>query len=131
MIDFDIMIRRTGPVFDGRADSALSAYVDDLHRTVAQEGQDLIGLQLIKVLKHPTGYYESHIRHDSAGSGASRVNDDRVIYGPWLEGVSSRNKITRFKGYATFRKMTQRLRRRALPVARQLLRQKYLGRMNG
>lgn len=128
----EIQVRATGPIYDGRADTALSAYVDDLHRTVAQEGQDLVGLQLIKVLKHPTGYYESRIRHDRVSATTSRVSDSNVIYGPWLEGVGSRNyPVTRFKGYATFRKVVGQLRRRARPVALTLLARKYIGRMGG
>lgn len=30
--------------------------------------------------------------------------DKNIIYGPWLEGTGSRNRTTRFKGYASFRK---------------------------
>lgn len=132
MIHFDLHIEVSGPVYDGRADIALNSYVDDLHRTVAAEGERLVGLELIRVLRHPTGYYESRITHNRVSDSASRVHDSKVIYGPWLEGIGSRNfPATRFRGYATFRRMTQQLARRALPVATELLRRVYLPRMNG
>ena len=41
------------------------------------------------------------------------ITDGGVIYGPWLEGVSSRNAATRFKGYASFRRTGQYLERLA------------------
>jgi len=34
-----------------------------------------------------------------------------VVYGGWLEGISSRNKTTRFKGYHAFRVMKEQLNR--------------------
>ena len=41
------------------------------------------------------------------------VHDRRIIYGPWLEGVGSRNATTRFKGYSSFRRAFQELERQA------------------
>jgi hypothetical protein len=51
-----------------------------------------------------------------------------VIYGPWLEGVGSRNRTTRFKGYFTFRRTAQQLKSRSTAVANGVLR-RYLSRM--
>jgi hypothetical protein len=58
------------------------------------------------------------------------VTDSGVIYGPWLEGTGSRNRTTRFKGYATFRKAAQELDRRAFRIAAAML-DRYVRRMNG
>jgi hypothetical protein len=60
----------------------------------------------------------------------SVVQDGGVIYGPWLEGVGSRNRTTRFKGYFTFRRTTAQLNVRATPIAEELLHGKYLREMN-
>jgi hypothetical protein len=43
-----------------------------------------------QVLQHPTGYYQSKITVERAGTGY-RVTDQGVVYGPWLEGTGSRN----------------------------------------
>jgi hypothetical protein len=40
-----------------------------------------------------------------------------VVYGPWLEGTSERNRSTRFKGYRLWRKTAQRLQDDAPKIA--------------
>jgi hypothetical protein len=72
----------------------------------------MVRSRLGEVLQNPTGYYESRITSEVSALGA-RVTDGGVIYGPWLEGVGSRNQTTRFKGYATFRKTRQELEYKA------------------
>lgn len=74
--------------------------------TLAKEAERRIQLRLSSVLRNPTGYYQSQIRVRQDGADAA-VTDSGVIYGPWLEGVSSRNARSRFKGYATFRRIQQ------------------------
>ena len=127
-----VMIEATvrGPVFDGRADAEADAFMVAAVREVAREGERLVGLELIRVLRNPSGYYESHIRTDEIGYARRRVNDDNVIYGPWLEGTGSRNKTTRFRGYSTFRRMGQQLDREAAGIAETIL-PPYLARMRG
>jgi hypothetical protein len=51
------------------------------------------------------------------------ITDGGVIYGPWLEGTSTRNQSTRFEGYGTFRKTAQHIQKNlrkiiAVPIAR-------------
>lgn len=122
-MDFDVRVSSHGPVFDGRADAAATAFVSDAEREVAKQGVDDVRQALHHVLRNPTGYYESRIQTEG-----NRVADGNVIYGPWLEGVGSRNKSTRFKGYFTFRRVTQILRAKSSKVAERVL-PKYLGRM--
>lgn len=89
---------------------------DHIEREVAREGEDMIHRALHEVLRHPTGYYESRVTvHASAGG--VEIDGDNVIYGPWLEGVGSRNATTRFKGYFTFRRVAQELDRKAQRIA--------------
>lgn len=116
-----------GPIFNGEAERAAADYVDAAQTAVAEEGVNLVQARLANVLQHPTGYYQSQIHVASSGQYPA-VSDSGVIYGPWLEGVGSRNAKTRFKGYATFRKVRDDLQRRAQSIAEPLLRQ-YLGRM--
>jgi hypothetical protein len=39
------------------------------------------------------------------------VDDGGIVYGPWLEGVGSRNATTRFKGYRMWRRTAQQMQR--------------------
>jgi hypothetical protein len=74
--------------------------------------------QLGAVLQHPTGYYESQIVKDRVAPETYSVNDSNVIYGPWLEGIGSRNApVTRFEGYRTFRIVRNRMAQKAKAVA--------------
>jgi hypothetical protein len=62
-----------------------------------------------------TGNYRRNIGGRVSGlSGA--ISDGGVVYGPWLEGISSRNQKTRFKGYSSFRKTGQWLEKKARSV---------------
>lgn len=117
----------SGPMFDGRAVSALSAFEDAAIQEVAERGKDMILAEFGTVLKHPTGYYESQVRTDRQVDDWT-INDGGVVYGPWLEGTSSRNDSTRFKGYSTFRRVKQRLTGRSGGIAERVL-QPFLRRM--
>lgn len=65
-----------------------------------------------------TGNYWRHI-HQTVQGPMAQIDDSAVIYGPWLEGVSSRNTSTRFKGYSTFRRAAQWLTDEQLPIVAQ------------
>jgi len=79
---------------------------------------------------------QGNYRRNIAGvtKGLKGVIEDghpkRVIYGPWLEGVSSRNQTTRFKGYASFRRTEQWLQSRVKPEAKAFVR-RYTKKLNG
>jgi hypothetical protein len=45
------------------------------------------------------------------------LTDGGVVYGPWLEGVSSRNNSSRFKGYHTFRMVLQEMDKKSEEIA--------------
>ncbi|TVZ96520.1 hypothetical protein [Streptomyces sp. BK340] len=120
-IDFNVRTAKRGPMFDGRTAKAMHAYRDEISLRIAEEGEKLIRQRLKVVLQHPTGYYESRISVDRAGDGY-RVSDGGVIYGPWLEGTGSRNSpVTRFPGYATFRRTKPLVDKRAREIAVRLL----------
>lgn len=125
---FKTEVRSAGPLFDGRADAAVDAFLDEAQQDVADAGVNMVQAELGRVLQNPTGYYQSRVVTDLSTEDP-RVTDSNVVYGPWLEGVESRNRTTRFKGYATFRRVTQVLQARAGQIAQQTLPQ-YLRRMN-
>jgi hypothetical protein len=106
----------TGPLFTGAADRLTEQACADLARDLAETGDRLVHANLTGSLRHPTGFYQSHVQ--ATGGGRDwQINDSGVIYGPWLEGVGSRNRTTRFKGYASFRRAGQELQHRAPSLA--------------
>ena len=106
----------TGPLYNGQAKAAVDDFLDETTRELAELGVNEIQSRLGQVLEHPTGHYKSKIVTDRA-HGDWAVTDGGVVYSSWLEGTSSRNKTTRFKGYQTFRKTRQWLQGRIESVA--------------
>ena len=88
-------------------------------KTVRQAGKD----------KASTGHYRRSISGQFLGQIA-RITDSGVIYGPWLEGESSRNSASGFRGYFQFRLTTEYLRTK-VPVVTAILKKKYVRDMNG
>lgn len=102
-------------------------FTDDLERDVerglqqslddiGQRGLALLRMTMHASFRHPTGTYERRVRVDRAGNDRV-INDRRDVKGPWLEGISTRNHTTRFKGYALYRRTTQFLDAQAGPIA--------------
>lgn len=120
MVNIQPTVKTTGPIFDGRARAAVDDFLDAAEVEVADEGANDIRQQLGSVLKNPTGFYESQIQTERQRND-TMVTDGGVIYGPWLEGTSSRNQTTRFKGYRTFRLIAQRLQGKADDIAGRIL----------
>ena len=116
----NIEVNVSGPLHDGRAAEAARAFVHDAEDQIANDGVDMIHEALHGVIRHPTGYYESRVQTDNMGSDPV-ITDGGVIYGPWLEGVGSRNQTTRFKGYFTFRRVAQQLQDKAGEIAERVL----------
>lgn len=122
-----VEVSANGPLFNGQAAAAMTAFANDAEMSVAEEGVRLVRQELGRVLKNPTGAYESRITSTRLGDAAG-VTDNRAVYGGWLEGTSSRNSSTRFKGYSTFRRTVQAIDRKATDTAQRRL-PSYLGRM--
>lgn len=116
MITLDV--KEFGPLFDSRAAIEMKQGTAHVERSLAEEGKRLVDENLAGSLQHPTGHYQSQI-HIASDSGGTVVTDGGIIYGPWLEGVGSRNKTTRFKGYFAFRRALQSLSSRAQSLAEQ------------
>ena len=129
MLEVHAKVSMRGPVFDGRAAAALDDFTEAAVETVAEQGFRDIHFTLHRVLKHPTGYYQSQIRNRALGPTTRVLYDNRVIYGHWLQGTGSRNApVTRFEGYWTFPRVAQALKRKAGPLAQATMR-RFIGRM--
>lgn len=106
------MLDHHGPLFDGRASLIVREMTEDIERELADAGEQMVRAELPRVLRNPTGRYQSGIQSEPQGAGID-VTDGGIVYGPWLEGIGSRNRTTQFKGYATFRRVAQALAVRA------------------
>lgn len=123
-----VSVTKRGPVFDGRAARAVEDYRQQAMFDVASQGLADVHRILDASIRNPTPYYETQIMVERQVD-AVVVHDRGIIYGPWLEGIGSRNRTTRFKGYGAFRKAAQELQEKAGPIAERAL-PPYLRRMN-
>jgi hypothetical protein len=115
MADLEVEFR--GPVFSPFADNVINAATRQIEQDVARETHRRVRLLETAFFRHPTGNYRAHTLM-RARAGYHEVTDSGVIYGPWLEGIGSRNRTTRFKGYFFWRKTLQSMQRSgALAIA--------------
>lgn len=131
---FTVHIDMSGPLFDGRSDNIRGEMLRDLVWETAKEGRGDLGIQFIKVFKEPTGFYESRVeavRPQAGPHPVAVIHDNGVVYGPWLEGHSSRNyPVTRFKGYHSFKIVTEGLRRKVPAIAERVM-ARHIQALNG
>ncbi|MET0916717.1 MAG: hypothetical protein ABWY81_11025 [Jiangellaceae bacterium] len=125
-----VHVTLSGPLFDGRDEATLDAMCSAIADEVAAEGRDIVRLNSDTSFKTQTPYYVTQLQVTPAGAFARNVNDGGVIYGPWLEGVGSRNAPkTRFKGYSMFRRAAQYLNAGAAKVIAERVAARFVGRM--
>lgn len=118
-----------GPLFTGAVGGMVDAMLEEMMATLAYGGLAQWHQNLDASLVHPTPYYETQITAEPHGD-TWVVHDRGIIYGPWLEGVGSRNKTTRFKGYSALRRAFQDLVQRAPGMLQPVL-ERWVRRMNG
>lgn len=124
-MDYDS--RALGPLFDGRAQRYFREFAEELEEEAAEWALGHIKDTFHTHFKHPTGSYESHVRVRKE-FGHAVVTDGGwagPVYGPWLEGVGSRNASSRFKGYRAFRKAAEALDRRIDEIGERLFNNRY------
>lgn len=73
--------------------------------------------------KASQGHYRRNL-HQEVRETLGIISDGNTVYGPWLEGTGSRNATSRFKGYASFRRVGAWLQTQAQKVA-----DKYLAKL--
>jgi hypothetical protein len=111
-----VVVRLRGPFFSTTIPPVIVGALNDAIGDLVTEGEGKVKLQLYPGHGLITGHYRRSIHGEIASSLHGRIHDSKVIYGPWLEGVSSRNQTTRFKGFAMFRNARQQLDRIAAGV---------------
>lgn len=126
-----IRTRTQGALFTTEAHRLFEEFEDDLEEEGAEWALDHIKRTFHTSFKEPTGSYESHVRIHGTPSGQEVWDGGAAgpAYGPWLEGVGSRNDTTRFKGYHAFRKAAAALEARIEAMGERLLHRNVIRRL--
>jgi hypothetical protein len=133
-------VELTGPLFRGVAPRILRQVTESAVKDLTEAGESFL---LLRLRPRPAGVYKTaqqagkdkstgHYRRNiqsSVRNLTGELSDGGVIYGPWLEGVGSRNRSTRFKGYFSFRAAKQLVEKRVDRTINQYL-GKFVRRMN-
>jgi len=105
-----------GPVFDGRAERITEDLAADAVDTVAEAGEEKVTLLMRLHFKNPRPVYWDRVITSHPAYLTAVVHDQGCVYGPWLEGVGSRNATSRFKGYRHWRTTRQELASRVTTI---------------
>jgi hypothetical protein len=133
-MDLSLGIDVSGPLFDGTADQIVGDYCRHIEDVIGDIGVSRIqaylptqymylghhgGTPEFNPVPRNAGFYQSQIHTERQVDDAVMISDMPVVYGPWLEGVSTKNMIVwphrrnppprRFPGYHTFRVIAQTL----------------------
>lgn len=130
MLRIRTRVHASGPIFDRRAAMIFDDFADDLEEEGAEWALSDIRSTFHTHFKRPTGYYESHVEIHNTMDGLEVWDGGLAgpVYGPWLEGVGSRNETTRFKGYHAFRSAAQQLQRRIEGMGERLMHRNHIHR---
>ena len=103
----------SGPLFSPSVGRIVSDAVRDINQDLVRRGEELLQDDLYPGHGYETGAFSRSVH------GAVRESQHGVIYttmphiGAWLEGVSSLNDRTRYRGIQIFKQATQELDRDA------------------
>lgn len=109
MPGIDVKVSLHGPIFSGTVPAKVVSAVHMTVKELVNEGEKAVDAQLYAGHGVLTGHYRRSVHGEMVSTLHGRVHDSGVVYGPWLEGVGSRNQKSRFKGYAMFRNARQKL----------------------
>ncbi len=123
-----IKVDTHGPLFTNHDLLVIRSFMREAEEEVAAQASSYVHQYLNSSIKHPTPYYETQITTQRLDDDAVYVHDRGIVYGPWLEGTSSRNQTTRFKGYRSFAKATAKTRADVGRIVLVVMR-RYIGRM--
>ncbi len=114
-------VETRGPLFD-RGPQIVDYHVNVMSKDLANKAALAVKFQGQSSFRYeagpPTGAWLRSIKTRVAAAVGHlkgyEVHDSGIVYGPWLEGVGSRNfPVTRFRGYSMFRKVRDELSRKA------------------
>jgi len=135
MPTYGINVQASGPMFDGRAIQAGHEFINSATQRLAETGADWIRIDaqaMDRSGRGGTGRAAAGVEVQTRGTGhaiwgATRQGD---VWWPWLEGLSKRNRTTRFGGYHTFRTASRKLKDHLQDIVAPLLGE-YVRKMGG
>lgn len=124
-------IKKAGPFLSGQFEKTMPGVIEQINQAGADYALKEVSRIADQDFQHPTGRYQSHLQITSNDLGL-QVDDDGmgVLYGAWLEGVASRNKRSRFKGYFLWRRAAQKVRINTIAIANKAVAE-FVKAMNG
>lgn len=130
---FNITYR--GPLFEGLVEAELAAAEAAVQREVAEYAEFQWQLNMTDSFQNPSDppKYQSHV-NILQRDGDLVVNDgwpgSGLQYGPWLEGVGSRNATSTFKGYRSLDRAGRSVAYKVDAIARPII-EKFIAAANG
>ncbi len=125
-----VTVSFSGPLFDGLAGRVMDEYCREVEDVLGEKGLELVKGNLEEHIRVNRHVYDSNIQTRRDPESVAITDgwpQTHLVYGPWLEGVGSRNApVTVFEGYWSFRDAAATLNEQALDTAQALL-PKYLG----
>lgn len=121
-----IRVATSGPLFTGVAEAELATAVAAVQREVAEYAEFQWQMNMTEDFQHPSEppRYQSHVNILKRETDLV-VNDgypgSGLLYGPWLEGVGSRNATTRFKGYFALRRAANSVQAKTSAIAKPII----------
>jgi len=121
-----IHVNERGPLFSGVAEAELAAAVLAVQEEVASYAEFQWQMNMTESFQNPSEppRYQSHVNILKRG-GDLVVNDgypgSGLVYGPWLEGIGSRNASTRFKGYFALRRAANSVAQKTAAIAKPII----------
>jgi len=127
----NISIAKAGPFLSGQFEKTMPGVIDEINQAGADYALKEFARLADQNFQNPTGRYVSHLQVAQTDLGL-QVDDGPLgaIYGAWLEGVASRNKRSRFKGYFLWRRTAQKVRINTIQIANKAV-ASFVARMNG
>jgi hypothetical protein len=102
MVSAGLELRTSGPLFDGRAPAEVRKIRAEIIRLHVREGKRQIKAELSRGRGVDTGEYKRGIKGRSRRGRFGKVWALDARISAWLEGVSSLNRKSRFKGYGVW-----------------------------
>ena len=91
---------------ESRLDETLRPRPQGVYLAITPRGAPWGGPGTSRPGRGSVGHYRQNV-HGRVQHLNARIDDGGVVYGPWLEGTSTRNATTRFKGYGAFRRTAE------------------------
>lgn len=114
----------SGALADGRAVEAAREWQEATSQALGDEAVRMLRDFPMDKTGRATGAFQRSLHAQRANFYTVIVRgpaEKGVVWAPWLEGVSSRNQSTRFKGYRLFRKTRLQLDRKATEIGQRKL----------